>query len=196
MTCLPRAFYDRHAALVARQLLGCRLVRLSGGEYLAGLITETEAYHGENDLGCHARAGLTPRTRVMYGPPGYAYIYFTYGMHWLLNAVCEPAGQPAAVLLRAIHPVIGLSQMAVNRPRQAYSPHWLDGPAKLTQALHLDGDLYGVDLCDPASELTIEDGIKIPDDQVVQSPRIGLFTVPEPWKSIPWRFTVSHVGIG
>ena len=171
-------------------MLGCRLVRRLDGEDLVGTIVETEAYQGEEDLGCHARAGRTPRTEVMYGPPGHAYIYFTYGMHWLLNAVTCTEGCPAAVLLRAIQPIEGQARMALNRPNLAYSRHWADGPAKLTQALALDGRLNGIDLYDPQSELLITAGEAVSDEQVVTGPRVGLFTVPEPWKSIPWRFLV------
>jgi DNA-3-methyladenine glycosylase len=194
MTPLPRSFYARHAVEVARNLLGCRLVRQANGRCLAGIIVEAEAYEGEEDLGCHARAGRTPRTEIMYGPPGHAYIYFTYGMHWMLNAVSEPEGMPAAVLLRAIRPVEGLEVMASFRPNLARTAHWTDGPAKLTQALALDGRHNGLDLCDPIGELFIEPGDPVPDSQVLNSPRIGLFTVPEPWKSIPWRYFVKEKG--
>ena len=118
-----------------------------------GSITEAEAYQGEDDLGCHAHAGKTRRNAVMYGPPGFAYVYFTYGMHWMLNAVTGAEGSPAAVLIRAIRPLEGQAWMAANRPRLAGKPGWLDGPAKLTQALAIDGSLNGVDLCDPGSGL-------------------------------------------
>ena len=189
---LQPSFYQRHALEVARDLLGCRLVRLTGdGQRLAGIILETEAYQGEEDLGCHARHGLTPRTRVMYGPPGHAYIYFTYGMHWLLNAVTGPEGTPAAVLLRAIQPAEGRETMAAFRPALAHTPRWTDGPAKLTQALALTGQQNGFDLCNPAGELFIEPGDRFSDERVQTGPRVGLFTVPEPWKSIPWRFTIK-----
>jgi DNA-3-methyladenine glycosylase len=188
---LPRSFYNRSALLVARDLLGCRLVRIQNGRRLSGVIVETEAYQGEEDQACHARAGRTPRTEVMYGQPGHAYIYFTYGMHWLLNAVAEPEGFPAAVLLRAIDPVENLDEMARNRPSLVNTRRWTDGPAKLTQALGLDGQLNASDLCDPSGVLFIESaGQVFPDDRVAVGPRVGLFTVPEPWKSIPWRFRV------
>ena len=130
---LPRSFYDRPAPQVAPELISCRLVRIYNGQRLAGLITEAEAYQGEEDLACHARAGLTPRTEPMYGPPGHAYIYFTYGMHWLLNAVTDGLGEPAAVLIRGIWPTEGLEQMAALRPALARQKGWLDGPAKLAQ---------------------------------------------------------------
>ena len=112
---LPREFYNRPTLTVARELIGTRLVRISEGSMLVGLITETEAYIGETDLACHAKAGRTPRTRVMYGPPGYAYVYFTYGNHWMLNAVTEQEGFPAAVLIRAIQPIEGMEVMSARR---------------------------------------------------------------------------------
>jgi DNA-3-methyladenine glycosylase len=158
MPVIARDFYHRPALEVARDLLGCRLVRQRNGVRLAGIILETEAYQGEADLGCHASAGKTPRTSVMYGPPGHAYVYFTYGMHWLLNAVTDREGIPAAALIRAIHPVEGADWMAENRPHHAFQRGWTDGPAKLTQALGINGDFNRVDLCDPASGLWIEPG--------------------------------------
>ncbi|MGB8213529.1 MAG: DNA-3-methyladenine glycosylase [Anaerolineales bacterium] len=183
--CLPRTFYQRPTLTVARELLGMRLVRLESGLRLAGIITETEAYVGETDLGCHAKSGRTPRNAVLYGPPGCAYVYFTYGMHWLANAVTEREGFPAAVLLRAIRPVEGLESISARR-------HGRDtlGPAKLTQALGIDGLFNGADLCDPLSTLWIEAGPPVADAAVITGPRVGLYTVPEPWKSIPWRFRV------
>lgn len=192
MPVIARDFYARSALEVARDLLGCRLVRQLDRARLAGLILETEAYQGETDLGCHASAGRTPRTAVMYGPPGYAYVYFTYGLHWLLNAVTDHEGTPAAVLIRAVHPVEGASLMAENRPRLAFQNGWTDGPAKLTQALAIDGAFNSVDLCDPASGLWIEHGEMIPEENVLQSSRVGLNSVPEPWKSIPWRFAIDE----
>ena len=177
---------------VARHLLGCRLVRLENGQRLAGTICETEAYIGEEDQACHARHGRTPRTEIMYGPPGFAYIYFTYGMHWLLNAVTGPEGFPSAVLLRAILPEEGLDRMAYNRPELAQTPHWTDGPAKLTKALGLTGKQNGCDLCSSTGPLFIEEtGFHIPDGRVSIGPRVGLFSVPEPWKSVPWRFKAN-----
>jgi DNA-3-methyladenine glycosylase len=182
----PSDFYSQSTLLVARNLLGARLVRTLDGVRLVGIITETEAYVGETDLGCHAKAGKTPRNAVMYGPPGHAYVYFTYGMHWMLNAVTERDGFPAAVLLRAIQPLEGVEVISTRRQgRDTF------GPAKLTQALGVDGAQNGVNLCDPASGLWIEAGQPVPDDNVLSGPRIGLYTVPEPWKSIPWRFRVK-----
>jgi DNA-3-methyladenine glycosylase len=184
---LPRWFFARYTVDVARQLLGMRLVRMWDGQRLSGIIVETEAYRGEEDQGCHARAGLTPRTRVMYGQPGHAYVYFTYGMHWMLNFVTEDQGFPAAVLLRAIAPVEGKQLIAARRKGKP-ERLWTDGPAKLCQALFIDGNCNALDLCMSQSELFIEWGQPIPDGCVTTGPRVGLNNVPEPWKSIPWRF--------
>lgn len=183
---LPPGFYNRPTLTVARELLGARLVRLHNGARLSGFITETEAYIGETDLGCHARAGRTPRTATMYGRAGIAYVYFTYGMHWLLNAVTEAEGFPAAVLIRAILPDEGAEVIGARRNGRD-----VRGPAKLTQALGVDGSLNQIDLTTPDCGLWIEPGIVHPDTSVTQTPRVGLYSVPEPWKSIPWRFVVK-----
>ncbi len=183
---LPRSFYNRPTLTVARELLGARLVRVLDGQRLSGLITEAEAYIGEEDLGCHAKAGLTPRTAVMYGPPGHAYVYFTYGMHWMLNAVTGPEGFPAAVLIRALQPVEGIETISARRAGRDTL-----GPAKLTQALGIDRVLNGADLCARTAGLWIEEGIPVPDAKVIVGPRVGLDTVPEPWKSKPWRFRIK-----
>lgn len=184
---LPRSFYARHTLTVAREMLGTRLVHLESGRRLAGLIIETEAYCGEQDQGCHAKAGRTPRTEVMYGPPGYAYVYFTYGMHWLFNTVTQVEGQPEAVLVRALVPLEGI---AVIESRRGVQPRhlWTDGPAKLTQALGIGPQHNRLDLTDPAAEIWIESGITISDRFVTTGPRVGLNSVSQPWKSIPWRF--------
>jgi DNA-3-methyladenine glycosylase len=184
---LPSAFYNRPTLTVARQLLGCRLVRILEGVRLAGIIVETEAYIGESDLGCHAKAGMTPRTQVMYGPPGIAYIYFTYGMHWMLNAVTEAEGSPAAVLIRAVEVEEGLG-VVESRRAKAKRADWTNGPAKLTLAFGIDAAQNNLDLTATTSDLWIEPGIVIPDKNVTIGPRVGLYSVPEPWKSIPWRF--------
>ena len=121
----------------------------------------------------------------MWGPPGRAYLYFCYGMHWMLNAVTEPEGFPAAVLLRAIVPLDGREIM--DRRRKGRD---LNGPAKLTQALGIDRALNGADLTRRTDGLWIEPGERVPASRVARTPRIGLNTVPEPWKSKPWRFLV------
>jgi DNA-3-methyladenine glycosylase len=185
-TPLARFFYERSTLEVARDLLGKRLVRVLDGNRLAGVITETEAYIGETDLACHAHTGKSRRNAPLYGPPGIAYVYFTYGMHWLLNAVTEPEGFPAAVLIREIKPVEGLE--IINQRRQGKD---CSGPAKITQALGISREFNEIDLCSISSELWIEAGQLVKDTDIITSPRVGLFKVPEPWKSMPWRFRVE-----
>ena len=189
---LLRSFFARPTLEVARDLLGARLVCVRNGQRVAGYLTEVEAYIGETDLGCHARAGRTPRTQVMYGPPGHAYVYFTYGMHWLLNFVTESEGFPAAVLIRALQPTEGIDYIAAHRPGRPRA-EWTSGPAKLCQALQIDQQLNGYDLCGPQAELFVERGVAVSDNSVTNGPRVGLYTVPEPWKSIPWRFRVKSL---
>jgi DNA-3-methyladenine glycosylase len=192
-TRLPRSFFMLPTLKVARSLLGKRLVRLVGDLRIAGFIIETEAYCGEEDLGCHACVGQTSRNRVMYGAPGYAYVYFTYGMHWMFNCVTEEAGFPAAVLIRAIVASEGLEFIATRRNgRPAHE--WTNGPAKICQALEINRSLNGQDLCAEESQLFVETGIDIPDSFVTTTSRVGLNNVEEPWKSIPWRFvsTLPH----
>jgi DNA-3-methyladenine glycosylase len=174
------------------------------------LIIEAEAYIGQEDKGCHASSGLTARNETMWGPPGHAYVYFTYGMHWMLNFVTEEEGRPAAVLLRAILPIEGVPLMQERRSdwrrsrgvhgtapwenekkRAANDPsQFTDGPAKVCQALSIDRAWNGRDLCDPESQLFIEARPTI--SGVTTGPRVGLNSVPEPWKSIPWRFRVPR----
>ena len=185
---LDRAFFDRPTLEVARDLLGQRLVRLEpDGARLSGLVVETEAYVGSQDLACHARHGRTRRNEVMWGPPGRAYVYFTYGMHWMLNVVTEREGFPAAVLLRAILPQEGMARMRARR-RGRTDGQLTDGPAKLCQALAIDGSLNGLDLCHPEAPLFFEAAPAVPDGAVTTGPRVGLNTVPEPWRSLPWCF--------
>lgn len=189
MNTLPRAFYDRPTLDVARDLLGCVLVHASNGQRIAGRIVETEAYIGPDDLACHARGGrITPRNAVMFGPPGFTYVYFTYGMHWLLNAVTEAEGSGCAVLLRAIEPLEGLGAIEANRAGRPQRD-WTSGPAKLTQALGIDGTFSGLDLS--GEQVFIERGEPVPSAAVKTGPRVGMGKTPEPWFSIPWRFWVA-----
>lgn len=190
---LPRSFFDRPTRTVARELLGCRLVRKLDGILLAGAIVETEAYVGERDLACHAKAGRTRRNEVMYGPPGFAYVYFTYGMHWMLNLVTEAEGFPAAVLIRAFEPLEGIARMQELRGGKPLS-QLASGPAKLTRALGIGRGENGLDCCRPDSPLTLVRGPAAPPSSVAATPRIGLGQTPEPWLSKPWRFVIRGNG--
>jgi len=186
MNILPRDFYDRPTLKVARELIGARLVRILDGVKLVGLITETEAYISQRDLACHAKAGLTPRTKVMFGDPGHAYVYFTYGNHWMLNVVTEKEGFPAAVLIRAIQPMEGVDVMMARRQgRDTF------GPGKICQAMGITKAENGVDLTVSTSGLWIEAGVQVPNSLVTKGPRVGLNNTPEPWLSKPWRFLVK-----
>lgn len=187
---LAREFYQRAPALVAYELLGKLLVREEGGQRVSGIIIECEAYDGEQDQACHARSGRTKRNAPMYGPPGHAYIYFTYGIHWLLNCVTGAEGYPAAVLVRALLPVEGLETIAQRRGKAARKD-WCNGPAKLTKALAIDGALNTADLCSGKSGLYICEGVKMLPEQVQTSPRVGINYADEPWRSMPWRFSTT-----
>ncbi len=188
---LEREFFMQPTVEVAKALLGQRLVRIDlGPRRLSGIIVETEAYVGTQDLGCHAKAGKTNRNASMWGAPGHAYVYLTYGIHWMLNFVTEQEGFPAAVLIRAIDPLEGISIMRKRRsgrPMREIS----DGPAKICQALSIDGTLDGHDLCAPGSRIFVEPDQPVKSNAVTRGPRVGLNTVPEPWKSMPWRFRIS-----
>jgi DNA-3-methyladenine glycosylase len=186
-----RADFERPTLIVARQLLGQSLIKLEpGGRRLGGRIVETEAYIGTRDLGCHAHAGRTRRNQSMWGPAGRAYVYFTYGMHWMLNLVTEEEGFPAAVLVRGLSPTQGVPLMRRRRGGRWPDRALTDGPAKLTQALGIDRAWDGTDLCRRASRLYVHRLAPVADQHVVVGPRVGLDGVPEPWKSRPWRFRI------
>ncbi|MBM4424204.1 MAG: DNA-3-methyladenine glycosylase [Chloroflexi bacterium] len=189
---LPRSFFARPTLTVARELLGQRLVKVERGKRLSGLISEAEAYIGEEDLACHAKAGRTPRTDVMYRKPGSLYVYFTYGMHWMMNIVTEREGFPAAVLLRGMIPDEGIATMRRRRGRR---DHLTDGPAKIAEAMGIDKRWNGIDLCDPDSDLFIEPCRPVPDSLVGAAPRVGLGGAPEPWLSQPWNFSITRAGL-
>ncbi|MFL7840380.1 MAG: DNA-3-methyladenine glycosylase [Candidatus Promineifilaceae bacterium] len=192
---LPRSFYGRPARLVAKDLLGKRLVSMVDGRRVGGDIVETEAYCDteERDLACHgdrANEGRpTLRTAVMFGPPGFSYVYFTYGMHWMFNIVTGDPGYANAVLIRALEPMEGLETMRAFRARPDLE--LTNGPAKLAQALTIDQAHNGLDLCEPESSIWIEDGLVIEEDKIRTGPRIGLGKTPEPWLSIPWRYWID-----
>jgi DNA-3-methyladenine glycosylase len=172
------AFYDRPVLEVARDLVGCTVRH---GD-TAGVIVETEAYH-HSEPACHAYVGLTPRTSTLYGPPGVAYVYRSYGIHALLNAVCEPEGEGAAVLIRALEPLEGIAEMRARRGVHLRLEDLCSGPGKLTQALGIGLEDNGTSLVDgpvrfgppvaqrPAVELAV-------------GPRIGITKAVE----LPWRF--------
>ena len=187
---LPRSFFSRDTCTVAQALLGCRLVRILDGVRLSGIIVETEAYVGEEDLACHARAGRTPRTNVMYGAAGFSYVYFTYGMHWLLNIITEGEGFPAAVLIRALEPKEGVEVMRDKRGINALNL-LCAGPARLTQAMGIGRAENALDLCSKASNIWIEGGTSNHKVRILRGPRVGLSQTPEPWRSKPWRYLVK-----
>ena len=196
---LSRTFYARSARTVARELLGKRLVHVVGGQRISGIIVETEAYcdSDQPDLACHATRNQgrpTKRTAIMFGDAGHVYMYFNYGMHWLFNVVTGDAGQANAVLVRALQPDEGADFMQERRGKQKRS-NWTNGPGKLAQALGLDGSYYGYDLCRDDGILWIEgveaEAGEISAETILTSPRIGLGKTPEPWFSIPWRYTVK-----
>lgn len=194
MQLLPQKFYARPARQVAMDLLGKRLVRVVDGDRVSGIIVETEAYCDAKvpDLACHgdrANDGRpTVRTAVMFGPAGCAYVYFTYGMHWMFNVVTGNEGEANAVLIRALEPDEGLRIMRSMRQRP--DKELTDGPAKLAQALAIDKSLNGVSLSEADGAIWIEDGIQIGQADIETGPRIGMGKTPEPWFSMPWRYWV------
>ena len=189
MARLDRAFYERGTLRVARELLGKLLVRQIDGERLSGLIVEVEAYIGERDSACHAARGRTARNAVMYGPAGHAYVYFTYGMHWMLNVVTERDCFPAAVLIRALEPCEGLERQ--RERRRGRPDHELcSGPARLTQALGIGRPENGADLVEGNADLWIEEAPLKKRMRVERGPRIGINYAQEKDRAAPWRFWI------
>jgi DNA-3-methyladenine glycosylase len=182
---LPRSFYARPVLVVARECIGKLLVhRMPDGE-AAGRIVEAEAYRGPLDLAAHSARGLTKRTAVMFGPPGYAYVYLIYGTSWAMNMIVASQGEPHGVLIRALEPVRGLELISSRRGgKPPGSRELTNGPGKLTQALAISGDDNGRDLC--GEQLFLEE----PDRMVAKvgrSARINVDYAGE-WAAKPWRF--------
>ncbi|MGA2713428.1 MAG: DNA-3-methyladenine glycosylase [Bryobacteraceae bacterium] len=178
---LGRSFYQRGTVDVARDLLGKVLVHGPA----AGIIVETEAYLGGDDLASHSAAGITDRTRVIFGPPGHAYVYLSYGMHECLNIVAEPDGKAGCVLIRALEPIEGLAIMRSRRPKARTDRDLTSGPGKLTRALGITRAHNGVDL-------TRGDLVVRPPDlncafEIEVSPRIGITKCAD----LPLRFTMK-----
>ncbi|MEA3018878.1 MAG: DNA-3-methyladenine glycosylase [Actinomycetota bacterium] len=183
---VPLRFYARDARDVAPDLLNKLLV--VGGR--SGRIVETEAYCGSIDPGAHSYRGRTPRTEVMFGPPGRLYVYLSYGMHWCCNPVCGPEGEGWAVLIRAVEPVAGVEEMRPLRPRATRDVELTNGPGKLTQALGIVGEHNGADLVTGADGVRIaDDGMAPPGAPVVTS-RIGFGE--NPARDFPWRWFVPN----
>ena len=185
-----RSYYERPATDVARCLLGATLCRLVGDTLLTAKIVETECYSGLSDLASHGRSGQTPRNLPMWEDSGHAYIYRSYGIHWMLNLVTEPAGQPAAVLIRALEPLSGLKIMQALRPERSLL-ELTNGPGRLCQALAITGADNRNDLTEPTSGLFIKGGEEIDDQAVRTGPRVGIGTALEPWFSMPWRYWIA-----
>jgi DNA-3-methyladenine glycosylase len=202
MQTLPPDFYARPVVEVARDLIGCVVEHIpTEGPPASGVIVETEAYH-ESEPACHAFVGLTPRTRILFGPPGHAYVYRSYGIHALLNAVCEQEGVGAAVLIRALEPLEGIELMRARRwpiagrtldgtggPTRSVARRDEDlcsGPGKLTQALGIELAENGGDLQDGPVRIFARETEWL-DPDVVESTRVGITKAAE----LPWRFSVA-----
>lgn len=169
---LSASFFARSAEKVAFELLGCIIASNAEGELAAGRIVETEAYLGADDPGSHAATrGITARNAVMYGPPGTAYVYFTYGNHFMLNVVCEPPGTAGAVLIRALKPVLGIAAMTRRRGGRKLR-ELCSGPGKLSQALGVDSDDNGVAF--GQGRLSIHRDRLLAEERVATTGRVGL----------------------
>ena len=169
---LPKSFFARDTEIVARELLGATLECRTRGGLVSGRIVETEAYVGEHDLACHAAAGRTARTAPLYGPPGIAYVYFIYGVHWCVNAVTRGIDEPSAVLIRALEPLKGVEIMRRRRAAARRDVDLTNGPGKLCEALGITGEHNWLPLQKPP--LRILRGAPISDDMVLVTPRIGI----------------------
>ncbi len=180
---LPQSFYNRSTLKVARDLLGCFLVRRLGGKTIKTIITETEAYHGPRDLASHASRGKTPRNEVMFGPPGIIYVYFIYGMYYMLNIVTGPRDYPAAVLIRGLTPIEEGNRF-LN----------LAGPARLTKALSIDKSFNKLPVFTKKHGLWIEARkIEVKPSQIKRAKRIGI-DYAGPYRYKKWRFILKKEG--
>ena len=177
---LKRGFYLRPAIDVARALLGKVLVHGP----TAGIIVETEAYLGGEDLASHSAVGVTDRTRVIFGPPGHAYVYFIYGMYECLNLVCEPEGHPGCVLIRALEPTAGLEQMRSRRPTARKPEDLASGPGKLTLAMGITRAQNGVDVT--RGPLVVREPANRGEVNIAVTPRIGISKCAD----LPLRFVI------
>ena len=187
MKIISHSFYARDTVDVARDLLGKTLVRKIGNKTISGIITETEAYRYKDDPASHSFSGLTQRNKAMFGPVGIAYVYFTYGMHYCMNAVARNGNYEAgAVLIRALEPKEGITLMIKQRKTDKIS-NLTNGPAKLTQALQITKKQYGEDLTKPSS-LFITVGIKVKESDVIKRPRVGIKKATENL----WNFTIRN----
>ncbi|MEJ2166882.1 MAG: DNA-3-methyladenine glycosylase [Desulfobacterales bacterium] len=188
MAPLNRTFFRRDTITVARELLGIRLVREFNGTVLSGIITETEAYLGANDSACHASKGQTPRNSVMFSPAGVAYVYFVYGLHFMLNIVTEQEGNPCAVLIRAVEPLTGRVQMEALRGKKGR--HLSNGPAKLCQAMAIDRSLNGWDVTQ-GKLLWFESHGRIISNSIHSGSRIGIDYAAPKDREAPLRFWIE-----
>jgi DNA-3-methyladenine glycosylase len=180
---LTPEFYARPVLTVARECIGKVLVHRTVDGETAGRIVEAEAYRGPEDRAAHSWRGITPRTLVMFGPPGRAYVYLLYGVNWAFNIVTTGEGLPHAVLVRALEPLRGIELMAQRRGQPLTARELTNGPGKLTEALGITGADYARDLC--GDELFLEDGVVA---KVGRSRRINVEPAGERWAARPWRF--------
>ncbi|MCD0450694.1 DNA-3-methyladenine glycosylase [Actinocorallia sp. API 0066] len=185
-TPLERGFFDRDVTDVARTLLGCVLWRADEAGVVGVRITEVEAYAGTEDPASHSYRGKTPRNEVMWGEPGHAYVYFTYGMHFCVNLVCGPEGVASAVLLRAGEVVAG-SDVALTRRPGSSRRDLARGPARLCKAMAIDRALNGADVCSPG-DLVITPGDAPHPNTVSEGPRVGVSSAHD----VPWRFWLTN----
>lgn len=181
---LDRDFFERYTPEVAVDLLGCMLVRKIMKDYVSGIIVEDEAYRGSDDPASHAYRGITKRNSVMFGEPGHAYVYFTYGFHYCLNITTEPAGVPGAVLIRSLKPVHGIEIMMKNRKTNDLS-NLTNGPGKITKAFMIDKRLNGLDLIN-SEELFVTERV-LNNFEVKSGNRVGI----RRGKNLKWRFWIK-----